>query len=94
MQDVAQVAELVGMGVSTVYRILALYRRTGDVVRTPLLSGRPRILDSMEADYVENLVVHTPDLYLHEIQRLLEENCDVNVSLPTIYRALIQRNLS
>lgn len=48
--SVPEIAAMVNMAESTVYRLLALYKRTGSVVRKPLVPGRPRMLRPSEVD--------------------------------------------
>ncbi|KAG1843223.1 hypothetical protein C8R48DRAFT_550406, partial [Suillus tomentosus] len=45
-----------------------VYRETGEVVRTPVCAGRPRILDSLDANFLEACIERQPDIYLTEMQ--------------------------
>jgi transposase len=44
-----RIRELTGVSERTQYRIAALLRETGEVVRTPLVAGRPRKLDALDS---------------------------------------------
>ncbi|KAG1882070.1 hypothetical protein F4604DRAFT_1577577 [Suillus subluteus] len=43
------------------------YRETGEVVRTPVCAGRPRILDSLDANFLEACIKRQPDILLTEM---------------------------
>ncbi|KAG1848883.1 hypothetical protein F4604DRAFT_1551487, partial [Suillus subluteus] len=62
------------------------YRETGEVVRTPVCAGRPRILDSLDANFLEACIERQPDILLTEMQDQLRETCVVEVSIATISR--------
>ncbi|KAG1811051.1 hypothetical protein EV424DRAFT_1286367, partial [Suillus variegatus] len=63
-----------------------VYRETGEIVRTPVCVGRPRILDSLNANFLEAWIERQPDIYLTEMQDQLRETCSVKVSIATISR--------
>ena len=42
------IAHVTGISPRTVRRVLSLWGRTGDVIRTPIDAGRPRILNSLD----------------------------------------------
>ncbi|KAG2031835.1 hypothetical protein BDR03DRAFT_841967, partial [Suillus americanus] len=44
------------------------YRETGEVVRTPICTGRPRILDSLDANFLEACIERQPDILLTKMQ--------------------------
>lgn len=46
--DVSLIAELTSRHISTVYRVIKLYRDTGNVVTRDRPTGRPRKLDSFD----------------------------------------------
>ncbi|KAI0028380.1 hypothetical protein K488DRAFT_7231, partial [Vararia minispora EC-137] len=81
-------AQLLGIGRSTVFRIVRLAHSTGNVVRKPIIAGRPRLLNALDLAFLEGLVEHQPDMYLEEMQYELSEGWDIWVSIPTIERAL------
>ena len=45
----AKIRELTGVSERTQYRLAALYRDRGEVVRQPVVVGRPRKLDALGA---------------------------------------------
>ncbi|KAJ7826046.1 hypothetical protein B0H14DRAFT_2368540 [Mycena olivaceomarginata] len=79
------------MDVGTVRQILRLWRTTGSTVRIPLELGRPRILTALEVDYLEGLVIRTPDIYTFELQHALFLHSGLKVSKNTIRDAIIHR---
>jgi transposase len=44
----ATIQDYLGISKCTMRRLRQLYRQTGEVVRVPLLSGRPRLLDGLD----------------------------------------------
>ncbi|KAG1885934.1 uncharacterized protein F5891DRAFT_916124, partial [Suillus fuscotomentosus] len=68
-----------------------VYRETGEVVRTPVCAGRPRILDSLDANAC---IERQPDIYLTEMQDQLRETCSVKVSIATISRTICRRGFT
>ena len=47
--DSKTIRRLTGVSERTQFRVRALLRDTGEVVRTPIVDGRPRKLDSLDA---------------------------------------------
>jgi transposase len=83
------ILDCVGFSESTFYRVLALWRTTGDVVRhTYGLRGRPRLLVFDDVEYILRLVRHRPDWFLDEIADLLQENRFISAHFSTICREL------
>ena len=79
----------------TFYRILDLWRTTGDVVRrTYGIRGRPRILHFNDIDYLKRIIRHRPDWFLDELQDLLQTNRFVSVHYTTIHRELERAGVS
>ncbi|KAG1859728.1 hypothetical protein F4604DRAFT_1588976, partial [Suillus subluteus] len=71
-----------------------VYRETGEVVRTPVCAGRPRILDSLDANFLEACIERQPDILLTEMQDQLRETCGVEVSIATISRTIHRRGFT
>ena len=46
----ASIEEFYGIKESTMRRLRQTYRQTGDVVRAPVFSGRPRLMDGLNAN--------------------------------------------
>ncbi|KAH7917786.1 hypothetical protein BV22DRAFT_985652, partial [Leucogyrophana mollusca] len=75
----------------TVERVLADYRRRATIARDHLegdLRGAKRQLTGADVRFLQGTIRHSPDLYLDELREVLEERCGVEVSEPTIWRAL------
>ncbi|EPQ59948.1 Homeodomain-like protein [Gloeophyllum trabeum ATCC 11539] len=89
-----EIAEVTKMGRSTVSRILALWRDTGEVERKPPDLGRPRALTSVEEMYLESLIERRPDTYLSELQDSLLDACGISVDQRTISRTLKRRGFT
>jgi len=83
-----------GYGSSTIYRILAKYRDTGDVITCNLPVGRKRKLGATDVQFLLDSVARTPDTELEELSTALREDCGIMVSAPTIYRELARHGLT
>lgn len=84
-----------GFSCRTFYRVLKLWRTTGDVIAYPTgIQGRRRILDREDIDYLLELIRATPDLFVDELLTLLEKNQFISVHYTTIHRELERLNVS
>ena len=72
-----------------VRRIVALFWLTGNVA-SMLVVGRLRSLTILEGSLIVNVIFENPGIYLDKIQRTLEEEDGVVISIPTICR-MVQR---
>ncbi|GBE86874.1 hypothetical protein SCP_1001160 [Sparassis crispa] len=88
------IARTLDVNLRTVQRILQLAHRSGSVVRTPLRSGRPRILNGLDAAYLESCIERTPDLYFEELQVELYSARGILASCMTIARTLRHRGFT
>ncbi|KAF8602149.1 hypothetical protein BDV93DRAFT_444896 [Ceratobasidium sp. AG-I] len=83
------VATLAGVSQRSVRSIVTRWEETGDV-STPAQGAqrisRRRALQDYQ--YLIRRVCETPDMYLDEMQRDLAAMCNVEVSIPTIWRTL------
>ncbi|OAX41900.1 hypothetical protein K503DRAFT_431263 [Rhizopogon vinicolor AM-OR11-026] len=70
------------------------FLETGEVVRTPVCAGRPRILDSLDANFLESCIERQPDILLTEMQDQLREIFGVEVSISTIPRTIQRRGFT
>ncbi|KAJ7690878.1 Homeodomain-like protein [Mycena rosella] len=84
----------VGFSRSTFFRVLKLWRTTGDVVRPRKRTGRPRLLHHDDVDYLVRLVQHQPDWFLDELLNLLKHNRFISVHYTTIHRELERAGMS
>ncbi|KAJ7694066.1 hypothetical protein B0H17DRAFT_1178656 [Mycena rosella] len=85
----------VGFSESTFYRVLYLWRTTGDVVRHTIKNpGRSRLLHHDDIQYLLRLVRHSPDWFLDELLRLLEHNRFISVHYTTIHHELEHAGMS
>ena len=79
----------------TWYRVLALWRRTGDVINPkPSLRGRIRTLDVDDVQYLLRLVRQNPDYFLDELLHLLQTNRFIYVHYVTIHQELERAGMS
>ncbi|KAJ8583397.1 hypothetical protein M405DRAFT_748674, partial [Rhizopogon salebrosus TDB-379] len=70
----------VGFSESMFWRILKLWRETGDVVSiSNRIRGRPRILQCDDVLYLIHLVRHRPEWFLDELLVLLDTNHFISV---------------
>ncbi|KAF5370980.1 hypothetical protein D9615_006310 [Tricholomella constricta] len=84
-----------GFSERTWYRILKLWRNTGDVVPPQSsLRGRVRNLVQDDLHYLCQLIRQNPDYFLDELLYLLETNRFISVNYTTIHRELERTNVS
>jgi transposase len=80
---------------ATFYRILQLWRTTGDVVRhSSGIQGRPQSMNLDNIDYLKHLISHHADWFLDELQYLLATNRFISVHFTTIHRELGRAQVS
>ena len=78
-----------GVDETTVIRTLQLFHTTGLVTKRPYSkSDANRVLTKPAEIFILNLVILKPGIYLHEIQKELEECLMLDISLATICRFL------
>ncbi|KAH8828878.1 Homeodomain-like protein, partial [Flagelloscypha sp. PMI_526] len=93
--DLEDILDICKISLRTYWRILKVYRETGDVVR-PIegIPGRPRKLLAEDTDYLLALVRHRPDWFLDELNDLVIENRFIRVHYATIWRELKRQGIS
>jgi transposase len=91
----ATILDFLNMSRRTFFRVRALWIETGDVVRqTNGIKGRPRLLHFTDIDYLKRLIRHRPDLFLDELQYLLQTNRFIAMHFTTIHRELVRAGIS
>jgi transposase len=91
----ADILNCLGFSERTFYRMLDLWRNTGDVVRhTYGIRGRPRVLHFDDIYYLKQLIRAHPDWFLDELLVLLKTNRFISVHYATIQRELVRANIS
>ncbi|KAH9986221.1 hypothetical protein BJV77DRAFT_1061838 [Russula vinacea] len=71
----ADILDCLQISESTFYRILQLWKTTGDVVRPTFgIRGRPQIMHFDDIDYLKRLIGHRPDWFLDELHEDLRAN--------------------
>ncbi|KAF5346415.1 hypothetical protein D9758_012768 [Tetrapyrgos nigripes] len=90
-KPISKIAKLAGCTERTVYALLSLYRTTGEVINLSALPySHPRLLTLEDRAYIQGILDANPALYLDEIQDKLWDDREVDVSLATLSRALMQ----
>lgn len=91
-----EILDCVGFSEHTFYRILSLYRTTGDVVKHSLgtSAGRPRLFHFDDIDYLLRLIGQRPDWFLDELLNLLKTNRFIAAHYVTVHRALVRAGAS
>ena len=92
--SVKQILASVGFSRRTFFRVLNLWRTTGDVVRSRKHAGCYRILHYDDIDYLLRLVRHHPDYFLDELLDLVTHNRFISVHFSTIHRELERAGMS
>jgi len=97
-QDLLELDDILqccGFSARTFYRILKLWHETGDVVNPKAsVSGRIRILDHEDVQYLLCLVADNPDYFLDELLHLLKTNRFISVHYTAVHRVLERANVS
>ncbi|KAF8185981.1 hypothetical protein BJ912DRAFT_852517 [Pholiota molesta] len=93
--DTDNILDCCGFSRSTWFRILKLWRETGDVVpEAQSIRGRVRHLDQEDISYLLKLIADNPDYFLDKLLHLLETNRFISVHFTTIFRELERLNVS
>ena len=86
-----EIAERFGVGVATVDRLIARYRRTGSVLPTEQKSGPDAMLGEDDVAVVRELLEAEPDITLPELRQEFAAKTGTVVSVSTIGRAVRDR---
>lgn len=87
--------DCVGFSRRTFFRIMKLWRETGDVVkRRHTYCGRRRRLNLDDLHYLLRLIRARPDWFLDELLNLLKDNRFISVHYTTIFRELKRAGVS
>lgn len=89
---IAEIANLFGVGVTFVKKMLNLHRRGEDLAPRHGGGSEP-LLQEKELALLREEIKKQPDATLAELQKAIEEKCSVTASHPTICRALQQLGL-
>src|SRR5262245_37702670 len=81
-------ADLFGVSVSFVEKLLRRHRSTGDVAPKPHAGGQQRRLERAAATVIHEAVRATPDITLAELCAHVADTQGLRVSVPTMCRAL------
>ena len=93
--ELQTILDCCGFSERTWYRILRLFRETGNIVATgPNRRGRLRTLDTNDLDYLLRLVQQNPDYFLDELLDLLTTNRFISIHFSTICRELERAGMS
>ncbi|KAJ7474619.1 Homeodomain-like protein [Mycena galericulata] len=85
-QDIDNIMKLTGVKRRTIERIFADYRNKGTVMRAHV-PGAP-IPIYVVSKFLCGIVRHSPDIYLAELQEVLEDRLGVEVHESTLWRPL------
>jgi transposase len=83
-----------GFSRRTFFRIMKLWRETGDVVNEPAMRGRLRTLHCTDIHYLKQLIRQNPDYFLDELLRMLKTNRFISVHYTTIHDELTRAGVS
>lgn len=91
---VREIADLAGCTERTIYNILRYHREHGKTSNPYAINprGRPRKLEMGDLNFLASLIDANPTVYLDELQDKLFESRQLEVSIPTLSRAL--RNMA
>jgi transposase len=84
-----------GFSRRTFYRILKLWRTTGDVINNlPVQRNQHRTLHHADIHYLLQLIRQNPDYFLDELLKLLKTNRFISVHYTTIHQELTRAGVS
>jgi len=86
--DYKEIAELLCVHVSTVYRVLDRYNEYGTVVPVLHKSGSMPLLGKPEEFSVIESLMAKPEIYLSELQHELFQNTGTWASISTLFRTI------
>ena len=89
-----EIADLLYVHLSTVYRVLDRYNEYGTVVPVQHRSGVMPLLGKPEEFSVIELLMAQPEIYLSELQRELFQNTGTWASISTIFRTILRLGFS
>ncbi|KAH7907680.1 hypothetical protein BJ138DRAFT_975175, partial [Hygrophoropsis aurantiaca] len=95
--DLPDILECCSFSRRTWFRVLKLWRETGDVVKaagTGGYRGRPRVLDREDINYLLSLIRSNPQYFLDELLNLLKTNQFISTHFATIFRELERAGMS
>jgi len=84
----AEIGNLLYMSVKSVQRYIGLFSTTGTVAPTAYKHGPDQVLSEFEQWILIQSIIHTPTIFLHEMQHKLYTTTGKNVHVSTICRTL------
>jgi transposase len=90
----SEVAKLFGVHETFVYKLLRQNRERGDIAPLPHGGGAQAKLNEDQLMILTDLVAQSPDAMLGELREQMKKKARVEVSIPTICRALQSLGLS
>ena len=89
-----EIADHLGIHLSTFKRIYKFYKEKGTVVLPKRGGGRPSLLDESGYEVLKQFVTSNPSITLEEIQKKYKKETGILLSLSTVCRGLKQLNLN
>lgn len=91
--DHERIAMCLDLSTRTIQRVLAHFRTYGTIPNPgdgtdEEMRVRKRQLRDVDVEFLLGTVQNSPDLYLDELQQMLEASCGVYVSRATVWRTL------
>jgi len=90
----SEVASMFGVHESFVYKLLRQKRQRGDLAPLPHGGGAEAKLNEDQLLLLADLVARSPDATLERLRDQIKKQARVEVSVPTIWRALDELGLS
>lgn len=90
----SEIASLFGVHESFIYKMLRQKRKCGNIAPLPHGGGAEAKLNEDHLMILTDLVAQAPDVTLEELRAQIKKQARVEVSLPTIWRALDALGLS
>lgn len=84
----SNISRLLHVSECTVWRYIALFRATDDVIPRERKNGPDLLIGSFEQVSLLRIIIDNPGIYLNELQMKLYEKFGVEISVSTICRTL------
>jgi len=89
-----QICDLSDCSLGLIYNVIRNFRDYGNIINPFARTARRPSLLSNDTVFIDSLLVANPSFYLDEIQQKLLDIRGVEISIPTLSRALKKMNLS
>jgi transposase len=88
-----QIAARFDVSSSFVRNLLRKYRETGEIAAKPQGGDRRSKLKEQQQEMLKEIIAEKSDIYLHEIQSIVQERTGIKVSISSLAKTIIRLKL-